>query len=203
MGDLKNAKMFGGIGSILMLVGFFIPSIGLIVTLVGAILVIVAVKQISEELKENDIFKNYLMYFILFIISLAALFSILLLTAGAAFSGSLTDILSSQTGGGFDPSTITENMDIPTLIGGCLLAVAVFWILQIIAAIFLRKSFNNIGEKANVGLFGTTGLVYLIGAATLIIIIGFIIIFIALIMQIIAFFSLPEKIEEKPAVTTA
>jgi len=203
MGDFKNAKMFGGIGSILMLVGFFIPSIGLIVTLVGAILVIVAVKQISEELKENDIFKNYLMYFILFIISLAALFSILLLTAGAAFSGSLTDILSSQTGGGFDPSTITENMDIPTLIGGCLLAVAVFWILQIIAAIFLRKSFNNIGEKANVGLFGTTGLVYLIGAATLIIIIGFIIIFIALIMQIIAFFSLPEKIEEKPAVTTA
>ena len=203
MGDFKNAKMFGGIGSILMLVGFFIPSIGLIVTLVGAILVIVAVKQISEELKENDIFKNYLMYFILFIISLAALFSILLLTAGAAFSGSLTDILSSQTGGGFDPSTITKNMDIPTLIGGCLLAVAVFWILQIIAAIFLRKSFNNIGEKANVGLFGTTGLVYLIGAATLIIIIGFIIIFIALIMQIIAFFSLPEKIEEKPAVTTA
>ena len=203
MGDFKNAKMFGGIGSILMLVGFFIPSIGLIVTLVGAILVIVAVKQISEELKENDIFKNYLMYFILFIISLAALFSILLLTAGAAFSGSLTDILSSQTGGGFDPSTITENMDIPTLIGGCLLAVAVFWILQIIAAIFLRKSFNNIGEKANVGLFGTTGLVYLIGAATLIIIIGFIIIFIALIMQIVAFFSLPEEIEEKPAEVTA
>lgn len=203
MSDFKNAKMFGGIGSILMLVGFFIPSIGLIVTLVGAILVIIAVKQISEELKENDIFKNYLMYFILFIISVAALFSILLLTGGAAFSGSLTDILSSQTGGGFDPSTITENMDIPALIGGCLLAVAVFWILQIIAAIFLRKSFNNIGEKANVGLFGTTGLVYLIGAATLIIIIGFIIIFIALIMQIIAFFSLPEKIEEKPAVTTA
>ena len=116
MSDFKNAKMFGGIGSILMLVGFFIPSIGLIVTLVGAILVIIAVKQISEELKDDDIFKNYLMYFILFIISLAALFSILLLTAGAAFSGSLTDILSSQTGGGFDPSTITENMDIPCLL---------------------------------------------------------------------------------------
>ena len=66
---------------------------------------------------------------------------------------------------------------------------------MIIGAIFLRKSFNGVAKYTKVGLFTTTGLIYLIGAATLIIVIGFIIILIAEVLQIIAFFSLPEKIE--------
>jgi uncharacterized membrane protein len=50
MGTLRDAKLFGGIGSILML---FIP-------IVGQILVILAAKYISDVTKDESIFKNVL-----------------------------------------------------------------------------------------------------------------------------------------------
>lgn len=202
MGELKNAKMFGGIGSILMLVGVFVPVIGALLPIIGLILVIIAIKQIADETKDHEIFKNYLIYFILNIVAVAASLVIMIFALGASLSGfSYSDLMSYQGGTVTDPSQIFS--DFGTLIGGCLLALAVFWILMIIGTIFLRKSFNSIAKYTNVGLFATTGLVYLIGAATLIIVIGAIIIFIAEIMQIVAFFSLPEKIEGATVATTA
>jgi uncharacterized membrane protein len=41
-------------------------------------------------------------------------------------------------------------------------------------------------------MFNTTALLYLIGAATTIVVIGFVILLVAEILQIVAFFSLPE-----------
>lgn len=78
--------------------------------------------------------------------------------------------------------------------GGCVLALIVGWILSIIAAIFLKRSYNGIAEHTKVGLFKTTGTVYLIGAITTIVLIGFLILLIARIIEIIAYFSLPDKI---------
>lgn len=71
-----------------------------------------------------------------------------------------------------------------------------FWILLILAAVFLRRSFKGVAKYTNVNLFATTGLVYLIGVVTVIILIGTIIIFVAEILQIIAFFSLPDEIQQ-------
>ncbi len=68
------------------------------------------------------------------------------------------------------------------------------WITMVIAAIFLRRSFNAIADKLKAGLFKTTALVYLIGAILLIVLIGGIIMFIALILMIIAFFTMPTKL---------
>ena len=201
MGDLKNAKMYGGIGSILMLVGGFIPLLGFVLPIVGLVLVFVAIKNIADEAKNQDIFKNYLLYFILNIVALVAVFGIAFITLGAV-GFSIMDLASqTSTTGTTDPSQIFAGMDIMALISGCLTALAVAWILLIISAIFLRKSFTAIADYTKVGLFGTTGLIYLIGAATLIIAIGGIIILIAFVMQIIAFFSLPDTIAaaEAPA----
>ena len=86
---------------------------------------------------------------------------------------------------------------IQPLIIGFLVALVILWILMIVSMIFLRKSYNKIGELTNVKWFNTTGLLFLIGAATIIVGIGFIIILIGLILQIIAFFSLPDTLPEK------
>ena len=58
MTDLGNAKMYGGIGALLLLIGFFIPFAGPIISIVGLVLVFIAVKQISEVTKDHDIFQN-------------------------------------------------------------------------------------------------------------------------------------------------
>jgi uncharacterized membrane protein len=57
MGTLRDAKLLGGIGSILML----------LIPIVGQILVIIAAKYISEVTKDESIFKNVL-YAMIFII---------------------------------------------------------------------------------------------------------------------------------------
>ena len=193
MVDLKNAKLLGGIGSILMLVGAFIPVAGAILPFIGLILVVLAVHNIGTVTKDESIFKNYLLSFILQIVAVVAFVAIMATAFGATFGFSLLEIQSfieSQTGV-TDPTQIFG--DIGSLIGGCCLAVLIAWILMIISALFLKKSFTSIKEHTKVEMFGTTGLVYLIGAALLIIGIGGIILLIALILQIVAFFSLPDQ----------
>jgi len=63
-----------------------------------------------------------------------------------------------------------------------------------VSAIFLRRSYDKIGMRLNVNMFHTTGLLYLIGAALTIVIVGLLIVLIAEILQIVAFFSIPEQL---------
>ncbi len=190
MYNLGNAKIFGGIGAILMLVGTFIPNVGFIVSIVGLILVFIAVKTISELTKDKEIFSNYLMNFIFSIISIVAIFIIMLVAFGAV--GGFSWITELQSADITDIDTFLEYFG--GLIGACVLALIVGWILSILAAIYLRKSYNSIAEHTKVNLFKTTGTVYFIGAITTIVLIGFLILFIARIIEIIAYFSLPDKL---------
>ena len=60
--------------------------------------------------------------------------------------------------------------------------------------VFQRRRFKVIASSLNVGMFRTAALIYLIGAALVIIFVGFIIIIISEIIQAAAFFSIPEQI---------
>ena len=50
MRNLSEAKVYGGIGAILMLVGIFIPYGGPIISIIGLVFIFIAVKAISEIL---------------------------------------------------------------------------------------------------------------------------------------------------------
>jgi uncharacterized membrane protein len=195
MSNLGSAKTFGGIGSLLTLIGLFIPTVGTAVFIIGLILVIIAIKYIADETKDQAIFNNFMYYFILNVVAIVVAMGITFYNLGSI------DILNIQ-------SQVQNMTDFASfwnvfgdLITGCILSLFIGWILLIIATIFLRKSYNSIAEKTNVNLFSTTGLIYLIGAATLIIFIGGLILLIAKIIEIVAFFSLPDtlpKAAEKP-----
>jgi len=190
MSDLGNAKIFGGIGALLTLIGTFIPYAGPIISIVGLIFVFIAVKSISDLTKDHDIFRNYLYSFIMSIISIVAVFVIIFI--GFGMVGGFSWITSLQDINITDFSTFWDSFG--GIIGYTLLALFVGWILAIIAAIFLRRSYNSIAKHTKVKLFRTTGTLYFWGAITTIIVIGFLIIFIASIIEIIAYFSLPDKL---------
>lgn len=190
MSNLSNAKTFGGIGSLLMLVGIFIPAVGTLINIIGLVLVFIAVKYIADELKDHDIFKNYLMYFIMNIIAIVAATAIIIFTIGTMGGLSFFTTIS-EMGGFSDFASFWSYFE--TFIVGCALALLIGWILLILATLYLRKSFNSIAKHTKVDLFKTTGLVFFIGAITLIIAIGALIMIIALILQIVAFFSIPDK----------
>jgi len=190
MGDLSNAKTLGGIGALLSLVGGAIPYAGPIVSILGLVMVFIAVKSISETTNKEDIFNNYLYHFLLSIISIIALFMIMLIGFGAI--GGFTWIQTLQD------IEITNFESFWNYFGEfmiyLLIALFVAWILTVIGSVYLRRSYNQIAEETNINLFRTTGTLYFFGAITLIVLIGFLLLLVARVLEIIAYFSLPDEL---------
>jgi uncharacterized membrane protein len=188
MATLGQAKTLGGVGAILALIGGFAGGPGGIVSIIGFILILIAVKYVADVLGDQTIFNNMIIAVVLLIIGFVALIAIVL---SAVYSyigfGSFS----------FTPST-THPANLVALITTIIIGAVVAWVFFLIASIFLKRSYDTIGARLNVGMFHTTGLLYLIGAALTIILVGIIIVFIAGILQIIAFFSIPEQMPMGP-----
>jgi uncharacterized membrane protein len=160
MATLSQAKTLGGIGSILI----FIPF----VSIIGYIFVIVAVKQISDDLQDKAIFRN---------IVIAAVTGIVGALAGAfVVLGSLLAFGRSGSG-----------------IGGLFTGLFIVWVFLVVSAIFLRRTYATMGRRLGVGSFKTAATVYLVGAILTIVVIGFLVLFIAEIVQAVAYFSIPDQ----------
>lgn len=196
MDGLRDAKYLGGIGSILMIL-LLAPNVGFILYIVGIVLVAIAVKKISDEVGDPSIFNNMLISIILLIVGGAVGVAV-----GVVFGlANFAQIFSSVLIGDGLPTEFTEPEAVQ-LVWGLFIAIfaalAVFWAFSVASSIFLRRSYNSISKRLGAGLFGTTGLLYLIGAALAIVLIGFVILLVAVILQIIAFFTLPEHLSEQP-----
>lgn len=161
MSKLSDARILGGIGSILEIIPFL--------SIVGYILTLIAVKYISDEVNDRQIFSDMLYAVIAGIVGVAV-------GGGIILFGALSALFTSGVGALF----------------GMLTILAVVWIALIVSSIFVRKAFNSMATKLNVGTFRTAGTLYFIGALLTIILVGFIILFIAYIVQIVAFFSINE-----------
>ncbi len=171
--DLSYAKIYGGFGAVLLLLDAVIPKVGNILSLVGLILLLLAVKNISEVVGDELIYKNFLIAF------------------GAMFLNSVVTIILKS--GLVSPESIKSG----AVLGGIVTGLIFLWVILLIGTFFLRKSYILIGEYTNVQMFKFAGTLYLIGVALLIIMVGAVVVFIAEIIQVISFFSLPQTVPEK------
>ena len=185
MSSLSRAKTIGAVGSILVLVGF-VPNGGVVLTIAGFILILVAVKHVADVTKDRDLYGNMQAAVALsvvgtiigFLVVFGGFFSFI----GSGPTGSL------QTGGPLESfSSFIETV---------IIGLVAIWFFFVIASILLKKSYDSIALSLNVDLFHTTGKLFLIGAALIIVFgVGLIITFVAATLQIAAFLSLPD---EKP-----
>src|SRR5205809_8073400 len=83
MASLGQAKSLGGVGSILVLIAGFIPSAGFVVAIIGFILILIAVKYVSDAFADRTIFNNMIIAVILAILGFVAFFVAVL---GAIYS---------------------------------------------------------------------------------------------------------------------
>ena len=183
MASLGQAKTLGGVGSILVLLSP-IPYAGAVLSIVGFIMILIAVKYIADVLGDQKIFNNMIISVVLAIIGIVVAV-VVVLSAVYSLIG-----LGRYT---YTPGTTTLPTGFSAVIVSIIAGLVVIWIFYLVASIFLKRSYDTIATRLNIGMFHTTGLLYLIGAATAIIFVGFIIVFIAEILQIVAFFSLPEQ----------
>lgn len=208
----ESSKNLGGIGALLVVIGglatFGYPYAGLL-SLIGIILVLAGLNGLANHYQEKGIFNNALYGLILEIVggivAVGAVIAAILVFIGNTLN-TLPAGLNWQDPASWQ-SWITANAGNPMtvfnvfggLIIGFVVALVVLFIFVVVSAIFYRKSFSTLASKSGVGMFGTAGLLLLIGAVLTIILIGFVLMWIAFILLIVAFFSLREQ----PTQTTA
>ena len=173
-----------------------VPTVGVILGIAGFVLVLIAIKHISEVLADRSIFDNMLIGIILAIVG-AITGAIVVVGAVLSFFGLHHAILISA-GSSFSPSSIPTG-DWIALVTSVLAGLAIVWVALSVSGVFVRRSYTSIGTKLNIKMFETAGLVYLIGALTTVIGVGFLILLIAEILLVIAFFSIEETNPGVPA----
>ncbi|MGD6852860.1 MAG: DUF996 domain-containing protein [Candidatus Bathyarchaeia archaeon] len=208
---LESSKTLGGIGAILLFIGIF-PVINYfgIIDLVGAILVLVGLYGLSGYFRERGIFNNALIAVVVLIIGsiIVAVLAFTVLFANA--SAILYQIYpgwdgnwASLQGMTPDPNAFNNaNFADWIPIFGALAAVWIgAWIIAIISTFFIRRSLVTVANRSNTGLFGTAGLLMLIGGFLAIVLIGYLLIWIGFLLMAIAFFQLKhtETTETPPA----
>ena len=171
MGKLSDAKMLGGIGSILQIIPYL--------NVVGFILTLIAVKFVSDEVRDGSIFSDMLYAVIAGIVGFAI--------AAVGIFGTLFSI------GVLGPAAL----------GRIVVFLVVAWISLIVSSIFIRKAFDKMATKLNVGTFRTAGMLYFVGALLTVILVGFVILFIAFILQVVAFFSINEAMGQPQGMQAA
>jgi len=198
MPSLNEVKTLGGIGSLFTLLAI-VPTAGAVLSIVGLIMILIAVKYASDILGDPKIFTNMLYAVILGIIGIVVAV-VAVISAVASVLG--LGFLSGSAAMGTVPPTMAAG-DIVGLIGTLAIGLVAVWVCFLISAIFLRRSYGELGRRLNVGLFGTAGLLYLIGAALTIVLVGLALIFIAEILFLVAFFSINTQAAPSPPVQPA
>ena len=194
---LESSKTLGGVGAILMVIGFlgsFGTGYALVLTLVGIILSLIALKGLADYYKEEGIFNNALYGVITFIVGGVVFIAVLFVMVITVF---LTDL------DWTDPMAIQAYfMDLNNLwsvVGSVIIAFVALFIFMIISAVFFRKSLSTLAIKSGEKIFDTAGLIWLIGAVLTIIAIGFILIWIAWILIAVGFFSIKTEAQQQVA----
>jgi len=195
---LSSARSIGVIGSILTLL-IVIPVGGTLFAIIGWVLIIVAVNQIADIAGDRKILNDVLVAAILAIVGVAV-FAVTILGSVLHFF-SLNGMSSFSSISGVNRTFFTSGTLHGTsgLIVDVVIGLAVLWAFLLGSAVFLRRGYERISKKMNVKMFESAALIYLIGAALTIVGVGLLLIFVAEILQLVAFFSLPDEVPGQTA----
>jgi len=179
--NISTQKMLGGIGALLILLSA-VPGIGILFSIVGGVLLIVSIYQISNMLKKPAIFNKFIIGFVLGLSGwvIALFFGLLSFVGVFGLAGLLHAYFAAIFGMGI----------------GIFVAIILVYILFVAATYFYKKAYSMLANALNHKLFSTAGLLMFIGAITIILFgLGAILLFVGWIILAVAFFTAPEEVE--------
>lgn len=201
---LESSKNMGGIGALLIVIGV-LPIAGAyssLLTLIGLILVLIALNGLANYYSERGIFNNALYGILAAIVGVAISVGILV-TAGLEFLRAVgIDLATLSDPAAFsriDWTGLLTPENVLPYIAVAALGLVVLFVFFVLSAFFIRRSLSLTAAKTGVGLFSTAGLLLLVGAILIIIVIGFLLMFIAMILLIVAFFQIRAQPAAPPA----
>jgi len=189
--SLESNRVLGGVGAVLMVIsilGLFISfPVTLLLLIVGAILVLIALKGFADHYQDGGIFNNALYGFITVIVGIVATIAVFVML----LLHMLTEISINWTNPVEIQQNLMSNMNVVWRIAGTAIgALIVFYISAVVSAILFRKALDALSARSGEKIFGTAGLVWLIGAVLTVILIGLLIIWISWILMAVGFFSI-------------
>ena len=187
--DMKTSRLLGIIGALFLVIGF-LPTIGGILMLIGLIFVIIALKGYGDFYKDNSIFNNTIYTIVLEIIGAVVFVGVFIYGAFEFLSSlGIENIYELSSWTQIDWQNAIDINNILPFIGAIVLGLVILFAFTVIASLFFKKAMNALTEKTEIKLFHTTGTVFFIGAILTIIFIGFILIWVALILLLISFYE--------------
>jgi len=175
--SLESGKNLAGIGSIFLVIP--VPFL----SIVGIIMVLIGMKNLSRAYNDESIWKNTLYAVIFGIIGIIASG----LTLVSLFLGVIPYSSTYSVVG------VGDTVGFTGFITGIILFLVVAFIFYLLEAIYIRRAFDSLANKSGVGLFRTGGLLLLIGAILTLFVVGLFLIFVAWILILVAFFQIPTN----------
>jgi uncharacterized membrane protein len=204
---LESSKLLGGIGAILMFIGVLpVANYFGIIGFVGIILVLVGLHGLADYYRERGIFNNAIYGIVIGVVGGVVAAAVAIFAVLTSLKNFLYQIYPGWNGDwstlqGLTPNTSNINpSDVLPFVGAIIVVFVIVWVFAVLATFFIRRSLKQLSAKSNVGLFGTAGLMMLIGAFLIIIFgLGLLLIWIAVLVLAFAFFTL--KPQEQPMAT--
>jgi len=200
--NISTQKMLVGIGSILILLGWM-TGVGILFGIVGAVLWLISMYQLSNILGKPTIFQKALIGFVLNVAGMVIAFAPFVLTMVIAFPfGLLVKIVLFNLTRG---KTLDVTLDTSGLGFGALIVLTVAFIAIMVAyAIFVfgfylqKQAYEILAQATAHNLFKIAGLLLFIGANTTILFgLGLLLIIVGYIVLTVAFFTAPNEVEVK------
>jgi uncharacterized membrane protein len=180
--SLEYSKTLAGEGAILLLLSL-VPYAGWILGIIGVILLLRGMKELSNYYQDEEIYKNTLTGVKFYIIAIVA--------AGIAIAA-ITIGVWSATGFTFTTDfvfTAGFGVGLITFLAGLIVA----FVFYVLATSHLRRTFNTLAQKSGETSFTTAGNLLWWGAILTIIGVGLLLIFIAWIFATIGFFTMKPQ----------
>ena len=175
--NISSQKMLGGIGYILGLLP--IPLICIFLKIVGYILVLVSMYQLSNILRKPSIFQKVLIGFILGIVGVVIALAFGLMTGVSLFA-----------------SVRGETGAILGLGLGVASAILVAYAALVVSFYFYKEAYEILAQAIAHNLFKIGGLLLFIGAITTILFgLGLLLMIVGYIVLAVAFFTAPNEVE--------
>jgi uncharacterized membrane protein len=203
----ESSKYLSAVGALLMVIGFLgaiVPYVG-ILSLLGIILLLIGIKGLANFYNEQGIFNNVLYSIITGIVGAVVAIGAAFITLFATLADLGIDLANIDDWATFGTdlgAIFTDFSDLSalwTLISGAIVVIIIIFVFAIISMYFVRKSMDQLSTKSGIGLFGTAGLLMLIGAV--IPIIGLLLIWIGLILATVAFFQMKPNTTQSASTT--
>lgn len=180
--NFEYSKTLAGEGSILLLLSL-VPYAGWVLGIIGIVLFLRGIRELGNYYEDKEIYQNSLTGVKFYIIALiAAAVAIAAIVIGVASATGFTFATS------FVP-TVGFAVGLIAFLGGLVVA----FVFYILAAMHLKKTFDTLAKNSGEASFTTAGNLLWWGSILSIILVGFVLIFVAWIFATIGFFAMKSR----------